>query len=143
MKSRFVALLPIVVLSILFDLLILPTLWSPVEMQSGCPPVQPTEIQHPSWDCWQANAQVRYFFTNAPGVRAFTDTEKTLYREAFAVWNTHSFPGNNCSGVYFSENSGTQTFEYVKCQIPCLGLRIFIEVLAALAAAAITCKELC
>jgi hypothetical protein len=79
MKNRVAILLHIIVISAFFDLLILPAILPSVEMQS-CPDVQPLSPQHPPWYCWPSNAQVRYFFTNASGVRSFTETEKTLYR---------------------------------------------------------------
>lgn len=113
MKNRIAILLQIVAMSALFDLLILPAILPSVEMQS-CPDVHPLSPQHPSWYCWPSNTQARYFFTNSSGVRSFTETEKTLYRESFAVWNARRFPGNNCSGVFFSESSGTSTFEIRK-----------------------------
>ncbi len=113
MKGHVAGLFQIITLSILFELSVLPVILPPVEMQS-CPSVQPLEPAHSSWYCWPSDAQVRYFFTSAPGARAFTETEKTLYREAFAVWNAHSIPGNNCSGVFFSENAGTYNFEVRK-----------------------------
>ena len=100
--------------SMVFSLLILTAILPPAQMQSGCPPVQPLSPQFPSWYCWQANAQVQYSFTHGSGVRAFTEAEKTLYRQAFAVWNAHRFPGNNCSGVFFSETSGSNTLEVRK-----------------------------
>ena len=103
-----------IILSILFSLLIVPAILPPAESQSGCPPVQPLSLQFPSWYCWQSNAQVRYSFTNESGSRAFTETEKPLYRGVFAVWNAHRFPGNNCSGVFFSESAGSNTLEVRK-----------------------------
>lgn len=133
MKDQVASLFQIITLLILFDLLVFPVILPPVEMQS-CPSVQPLEPAHSSWYCWPSDAQVRYFFTSAPGARTFTENEKPsigkrllsgtrIVSQAIIV-RVYSFPRMLVPII----------LKYVKYLILHPGLRLIQEVQAALRA---------
>ena len=116
MNSHRVSLLGILVSSLFMSLLALPLVPPEAETQTSCPNIPILNQSFPPSMCWPSGAQVRYYFTvdpNTPGL-PFPETEKNLYRQAFAIWNQYSGINHNCSGVFFSESSGEYLYEVQK-----------------------------
>ena len=116
MNSHRVFLLGIVVLSLFMSLLVLPAIPPEAEAQTGCPTIPARNAYFPPSMCWPSGARVHYYFTVDPDSSdlLFTDTEKNLYRQAFAIWNQYSGINHNCSGVVFSETAGDYLYEVRK-----------------------------
>lgn len=115
MNSHRVSLLSIVVFALFLSLLALPVFPPEAETQTTCPPIPPKSESFPPKYCWPSGARVKFYFTTGSDADGpFTNAEKNLYREAFAIWNQYAGINHNCSGVVFSETSGDYLYEVRK-----------------------------
>src|SRR5947207_2599039 len=114
MHNHRISLLGIVLFSLFLNLLVLPVFPPEAEMQTSCPNIPVFNPSFPASYCWPSGAYVQFYFSRDADADPFTDAEKNLYRQAFAIWNQYSGVNHNCSGVVFSESFGNYFYEVRK-----------------------------